>query len=1674
MSQSNGDIAIIGMACVYAGAPNVEAFWRNILSKVDSVSDPPDSFGADGFFDPSRIYCRRGGFIEESTDFNPDDFGVKPQSLDGGDPEHFMALRIAREALADAGYLDRAFDRERTAMVLGCGVFLNRGTVTALQHGMIVDQTLHIIKRLHPQTSEADLQAVKQELIASLPPFNADTCEAVLPIFLSGSIANHLDLRGPILSVDTTCAPSLIAVDMAINELRSHRCDMAIVGGTQVHTPAPVFMVFCELGALSRRGRIRPFDSDPDGILLGEGIGMMVIKRREDAERDGDRIYAIIKGVGVANQGQATDVLAPRMEGQLLALERAYEVSGVSPETIAMIEAHGTGTAVGDVMEIHALTRLFGSRKGKFPGCCIGSIKSMIGHSMAAAGMDGLIKTVLGLYHKILPPTLCDKPNPELELEKTPFYVNSETRPWIHGESKPRRAGVNAFGFGGISAHAVLEEYTGSDGTVVPPSLVAQWDTEVIILQAESRDNLIGEGERLLRFISATMEVELKDLAYTFNCPLRDAARYRLAIVTDSPKDLEKKLRYALKRLSDPQCPGIKDRSGIFFFEEPLSTEGKLAFVFPGEGSQYVNMLSDLCIHFPEVMASFDMADRIFINAGQEPLPSQVVFPPPHASSETRAAFEQALWMMEYADTTVCAANQGMNDLLGRLEMWPQVVVGHSIGEHAALMASGIFVEQGEEEMLQFLLEVNKIHKSATNQIPVAKLMAVGAADPSLVASIVAESGGKLYAAMDNCPNQVVLCGSEGAIDGAYERLKKKGAICNFLPFDRGYHTPLYRPLCDLLVPLMKRMTIQAPRIEIYSCATTRPYPQDPDEIRRIIVDQWAQPVRFRETIEAMYDAGVRIFVEVGARGNITSFVEDILGGRRYLAVAANVTTCSGITQLNHMVGLLAAHCVPMRLDYLYVRRKPRLLPIQESVEKGGEESLDRAEKTRQKTGAMKLRRALPWLTLEERAPSISPDGGDPSQRVPATPEEREAMVVARQMEPPHAAGGQSRIRDRVMREYLQTMERFLLHQQEIMEVFAKRKRTKKSQAPVSEQNFALRPDEPKRSVNLGTTDQPMAQNATEQARDSSAPHGPLGIVVSSLIPEKELAATYQVDLDEHIYMRHQTLGRCPSNFDDTLIGLPVVPLAFSAEIMAQAASLLVPDKKIIAVTDVRAHNWIEVGEDAPSKLHITARRNESPARDEVEVKVMAAGCVVGSESGAVAGPIFPVISSSGPPGNQLLTEGRIVFGDVYPHPPQIENPLVRTGEPCNLRSEEIYRRMLFHGPIFHGVTSIDSMGDQGVEATLVAPPDVRLFRSVEDPKLHIDPLLLDIAGHVPACWALKSLDTGFIAFPSGFKALRIYGPSPQSPDPIKCYARSNASGDHILTNLDMIDSKGRLFMQIEGWENVRFFDWTHRFHTFTLAPCSHQLSDSWTAPIAQLPDSNGVQSSLCSEWGGGIWQRVLAYTVLNRAERETWKSIPGGERRRQEWLIGRMTAKDAVRFLLKDRYRMEACPADIEISTDEYGQPAVSGELVANLGCHLSLSIAHSGQTAVAVVGECGKGRRGIGIDVEHVGQSHNGLEAAALTGAERSLLDGVPASKRQQWLVRLWCAKEAVAKALGRGMMGNPHNLVVTDLSMETGRVDLKIAGRLAQELPDDVDKFFTAYTGCDETLVFAISFV
>lgn len=463
-------IAIIGMSCAFPGAPDARRYWSNILGKVDSVTDPPPgAWDPALYYDPDsretdRVYCKRGGYLDRTLAFDPLVYGIPPFAV-GGDPDQWLALELARRALSDAGHDEIAEEtRHRTAVILGKGTIPNAGTMTAIQHGLIVTQTVEILKSLHPDLTSKDIEVLRSGLRRSLPAMSAETAPGHIPNIMTGRIANRFDLMGPNYTVDAACASSLVAVGLAMKELQEGSCDLALAGGAHVWTPMPMLSIFCQLGALSRREQIRPFDKDADGTLLGEGIGILVLKRMSDAIRDEDRIYAAIRGLGVASDGRAVSVMAPRVEGEALAMHKAYEAAGVSPQSIGLVEAHGTGTPVGDRTEVQALKLVFGPRRTGAPHIAVGSVKSMISHTVPAAGVAGLIKAALALRHKVLPPTLhCDEPNPAFELEDSPFYINTATRPWIHGADVPRRAAVSAFGFGGINAHAVLEEHVATD-----------------------------------------------------------------------------------------------------------------------------------------------------------------------------------------------------------------------------------------------------------------------------------------------------------------------------------------------------------------------------------------------------------------------------------------------------------------------------------------------------------------------------------------------------------------------------------------------------------------------------------------------------------------------------------------------------------------------------------------------------------------------------------------------------------------------------------------------------------------------------------------------------------------------------------------------------------------------------------------------------------------------------------------------------------------------------------------------------------------------------------------------------------------------------------------------------------------------------------------------------------
>jgi acyl transferase domain-containing protein/phosphopantetheinyl transferase len=484
-----GDLAIVGMAGLFPQADTLAEFWDNILAGVDAITEAPaeDPWGVWNFRDfsgaqPETSYCPRGGFLTRLPDFDPMAFGVPPSAVAGGDPAQWLVLQVARAALQDAGYSGPVPERDRTAVLMAHSRFLDAGSAAAVQHSTIVRQTLEVISVLCPHYSPEDLAALRQSLHDRLPPFTADAAAGIIPNVLGSRVAHRLDLRGPCYTVEAACASSLVALQVAGDYLRARRCDLALVAAAHLDTGSLVWSTLSRLGVLSRSGNLRPFDRGADGTLLGEGVGVVILKRREDAGRAGDRVYALVRGVGVSHGGAEGSFMAPGPEGEAEALARAYADAQVDPCTVELIEAHGLGVPGADEVELAALRRVFGTRSGASPTCALGSVKSMIGHLLPAGGMAGLLKTALALHHRVLPPTLhVTEPHPALQLADSPFYLNTETRPWAHDPSgPPRRAGVSAFGFGGVNAHAVLEAYPAS-GASPRPTPVASLPAETLV-----------------------------------------------------------------------------------------------------------------------------------------------------------------------------------------------------------------------------------------------------------------------------------------------------------------------------------------------------------------------------------------------------------------------------------------------------------------------------------------------------------------------------------------------------------------------------------------------------------------------------------------------------------------------------------------------------------------------------------------------------------------------------------------------------------------------------------------------------------------------------------------------------------------------------------------------------------------------------------------------------------------------------------------------------------------------------------------------------------------------------------------------------------------------------------------------------------------------------------------
>ena len=1616
------------MACLLPGADTPAAFWSNIVGKVDCVTDPPPSWQAEWFLDesgqnPDRAYTGKGGYVGDLCRFNPVKYGVMPNTVDGAEPDHFAALRCAFEALADAGFPEIPVNQDKAAVLLGRGTFVNRGYIGALLHTYGIDQLLNVLRQIEPDRDETQLELLKEELKRNLPPFNSETVSGLAHSVMVGRIANRLNLKGPAYTVDAACASSLVAVELAMQYLRGGQCDVALAGGVQVSTAAVIDILFCYLQAISRSGKIAPFSANANGTLLGQGCGVVVLKRRSDAERDGNRIYAVVKSVGVSSDGKGGGLLAPLSHGQQLALERAYTQADISPSTIGLMEAHGTGIPLGDATEVETLKQCF-AECGTDTSIAMGSVKSMISHLIPASGIASLIKTALALYHRVLPPTLhAEAADTELGLAETPFHLNTETRPWIHGHRQnPRRAGVNAFGFGGINAHAILEEHQPDDETA-EPCLQHDWPVELAVVSADDREALHERLLSLAAWIEQADGTRLLDVAAS--CA-RFAGPYRVAICAGSLHDLAAKMKRVAEMLTDSKRQRIKHRKGMFWFEKPLAAEGRIALVFPGEGAQYVGMLSELCCHFPEVRHEFDIVDTAFEQLRTGQLPSRFLFPSPEDKEEA----ERRLFEMATAVEAVATADRALLALLRRLGVRADAVVGHSSGEFAALVAAGAVRIEDDEHLVQLIVDGARSTRriSESQLVATTVLTTVGGAGVETVQQIVDESQGRLTIALDNCPHQTVIAGDEEATEIAVEQLKKKGALCERLPWDRAYHTHGFAPACEILDQYYRSVPITTPSIEVWSCTTGGPYPGEPSAIQELAVRQWRSSVRFRETIQQMHDAGVRVFVEVGPRGNLSAFIEDTLAGQPHEAVALDLPRKGGIEQLCRAVGMLVAHGVEVDLDALYGRRQPQLVDFSSAPPQPPQPD-------------PVLRLDLPELVVSDELKQRLQDASkpkEPAARTRSLADVTEIGTSDRRLARPTSRLPKGNTRSRAFADYQETMRLFLDVQSRVM--------TSTASVPVGgngrsshvnhvrHENSILvgpacraGPETPQDvatriQVPPGRRDLPSAQHAFAPRpgngelaeRKGDARRTPLIARVLEHEGEKRLLAECKLNVSRHRFLLDHTFGRTVSLDDPSLHALPVMPLAMTIELMAEAAARLRPGLQVTAAHDLRALRWVAVVE--------TSRR--------VLVEAIADGDMVKTT----------VYDTDREGQSVAAAEARLELSPTLPPPPR-RSLLVQPEQRSRWKPEDLYTRGLFHGPAFQSVRSIDAVSRSEVTATLQQSDPALLLDNAHNPNLQLPVSLIDGAGQIIGFWGAE--DDWTMGFPSGFDRLELYDVH-STEAPLTASGRIHSDEGSWTSDVELCTADNEVVLRVLGRKD-RVLEIPEHFWRFRIAPQTVVFCRALTELFEGVP--NVDRCTICGLDGfrgpclvedSGFNALVLSHLILSRRERKEFAGLRRPPASMASWLLGRVAAKDAVRL----HRGLDVCMADVEIQADEHGRPNAS--LLATEAPRVSVS--HKGYDVVAAAGDrC----HGIGIDVEPIRPLDPHVVEEAFNADERTLIEQAAIARGEPpdvWWVSGWCAKEAIGKALGRGVVGSPRNVRLVEIAPSERRFTAILVGPMA----------------------------
>ncbi len=810
-------VAIVGIGCRFPGADSPEAFWRLLLEGVDAVSEvPPDRWKSDLFFDPNpgvpgKTCTRWGGFLKHVDQFDAQFFGIAPREAVRMDPQQRLLLEVTWEAMEDAGYDPQGLAGSRTGVFIG----ISNNDYSHLQY--------------------SDLESIE----AYTGTGNAYSIAA-------NRLSYFLDLRGPSCAVDTACSSSLVSTHLACCSLHRGESDLALSGGVNLILSPELHITFSQTRLMSPTGRCRTFDAAADGYVRGEGCGVVVLKRLADALADGDRVLAVIRGSAVNHDGRSNGITAPNGLSQQAVIREALDDAGIAPDDLGYVETHGTGTKLGDPIEVESLGAVLEGRALDRP-CLMGSVKTNIGHLEAAAGVAGLIKTALLLRHGEIPPHLhLTEINPYIPIEELPLEVATSRREWSAGDGT-RYAGVSSFGFGGANAHVVL-----SDAQAHVPSrneIERPW--HALSLSARDGDGLRALAGRYEAYLAEETEAELADICHTANTG-RSRFPDRLVVKAQTAEQMRERLSaFAAGR----------EMVGLQRGRVPGGGRPKVAFLFTGQGAQYLDMGRQLYETQPTFRAALDQCAEILRAYLERPLLS-VIFSQPEAENllDETTYTQPALFAIEYA----------LGQLWRAWGITPDYVLGHSVGEYvAACEASILTLKDG--------LELIATRGRLMGALPQEGAMAVVFAGRERVLEGLTGYEKAVNLAATNGPSSTVISGEQQALKTVLTRLENLGVGTHSLTVSHAFHSPLMEPILGEFEALARELAYDKPRIPFVSNLTGRLLEAgevpDAGYWRRHI----RQEVKFQAGMEALNQEGVEVFVELGPHPHLLSM------GRRCL-----------------------------------------------------------------------------------------------------------------------------------------------------------------------------------------------------------------------------------------------------------------------------------------------------------------------------------------------------------------------------------------------------------------------------------------------------------------------------------------------------------------------------------------------------------------------------------------------------------------------------------------------------------------------------------------------------------------------------------------------------------------------------------------------------------------------